>query len=144
MSYFFKKKLLNLQESTAIVHKKDFFWFDRHVTKFISLICKVFKIFTGFFENWNQMKVKESYRKLKTTPSLNIMCNFFEDVISYLKYYNLICFKSKVHNPIRTYRVMLQVNNFLRHMCVRIDQLFEHSIRCCKSIGIPVKNCKPE
>ena len=83
------------------------FWFDWHLTKFILLICKVFKIFMGFFEIWNLMKVKESYRKLKQ-PHLWISCAiFFEDVISYLKYNtyvsNLICFKSKVHNPIRTY-----------------------------------------
>ena len=120
--------LLNLQESTTIVHKKEIImiW----LTSKLSWICKAFKIFIGFFEHWNQMKVKESYRKLKTTPSFNIMCNFFEDVISYLKYYNLICFKSKVHNPIRAYRVMLQVNIFFWDicMCVRIYQLFEHSI----------------
>ena len=83
------------------------FWFDWHLTKFILLICKVFKIFMGFFEIWNLMKVKESYRKLKQ-PHLWISCaSFFEDVVSYLKYNtyvsNLICFKSKVHNPIRTY-----------------------------------------
>ena len=81
--------------------------------------------------------MKESNKKLKQ-PHLWIpyqIMQLFEIIISYVS--NLICFTSKVHNPIKTYSVMLHVNIFLRHMCVRIEHLWAQRAKIAETVHKP-------